>query len=390
MKNKIKRRLQIRFVLISSAALILLLGVIAGTSIWLSYRQIFTTADRLIVLTDTNPDSPELEGARYFSVKYSMNDKTIETDLTHTSIITEKKAAEYARTILDEKTEKGFIDSYRYLVRRRPGEIKITFLSRKAALTMFDNNRTTLLIVSGIGYLLMIGLLSAVSGTVVSPLVKNREKQKEFITSASHEMKTPLTVINADAQLLESEIGENKWLSDIIKQTKTMTDMTHRLVYLSRAEEQENHFVKIDFPISDLVEETADSYRAVAQSSGKTFSAEIEKWISYRGDEKAIRELMTALIDNAFKYSTENGDIKVVFNSNGSNVKFTVENSVSEISEEQLARFGQRFYRAESSSKVKGFGIGLSVVRAVAQAHKGKLIAELPEKNRIRFTVLLK
>ncbi|MBQ7645940.1 MAG: HAMP domain-containing histidine kinase, partial [Clostridia bacterium] len=174
------------------------------------------------------------------------------------------------------------------------------------------------------------------------------------------------------------------------KQTKTMTDMTHRLVYLSRAEEQENHFVKIDFPISDLVEETADSYRAVAQSSGKTFSAEIEKGISYRGDEKAIRELMTALIDNAFKYSTENGDIKVVFNSNGSNVKFTVENSVSEISEEQLARFGQRFYRAESSSKVKGFGIGLSVVRAVAQAHKGKLIAELPEKNRIRFTVLLK
>lgn len=390
MKNKIKRRLQIRFVLISSVALILLLAVIAGTSIWLSYRQFFTTADRLIGLTDTNPDSPELEGARYFSVKYSMYDKTIETDLTHTSIMTEKTAAEYARTILDDKTDKGFIDSYRYLVRRHPGEIKITFLSRKAALTMFENNRATLLEVSGIGYLLVIGLLSALSGAIVSPLVKNREKQKEFITSASHEMKTPLTVISADAQLLESEIGENKWLLDIMKQTKTMTDMTHRLVYLSRAEEQENHFVKIDFPISDLADELADSFRSVSQNEGKTFSADIEKGISYCGDEKAIRELMTALIDNAFNYSTEGGDIKVVFKSNGNGVRFTVENSVSEITKEQLARFDQRFYRAESSSKVKGFGIGLSVVRAVAQAHKGKLLAELPEKNRIRFTVFLK
>ena len=169
-----------------------------------------------------------------------------------------------------------------------------------------------------------------------------------------------------------------------------MTDMTHRLVYLSRAEEQENHFVKIDFPISDLADELADSFRSVSQNEGKTFSAVIEKGISYCGDEKAIRELMTALIDNAFNYSTEGGDIKVVFKSNGNGVRFTVENSVSEITKEQLARFDQRFYRAESSSKVKGFGIGLSVVRAVAQAHKGKLLAELPEKNRIRFTVFLK
>ena len=390
MKNRIKRRLQIRFVLISSAALIILLGVIAGTSIWLNYRQIFTTADRLIVLTDTNPDSPELEGARYFSVKYSMNDKSIETDLTHTSIMTEKTAAEYARTILNDKTDKGFIDSYRYLVRRRPGEIKITFLSRKAALTMFENNKSTLLIVSGIMCLLMIGLLSAVSGAVVSPLVKNREKQKEFITSASHEMKTPLTVINADAQLLESEIGENKWLSDIMKQTKTMTEMTHRLVYLSRTEEKENHFVKIDFPISDLADEIADSFHSVSQNEGKTFSADIEKGISYCGDEKAIREMITALIDNAFKYSTGNGDITIRLFADGHGIIFVAENNVSDITKEEIEKLSERFFRANTSSKIKGFGIGLSVVNAVAKAHKGKMTAELLGKNRIRFTVHLK
>ena len=390
MKNKIKRRLQIRFVIISSAALILLLAVIAGTSIWLSYRQLFTTADRLIKMTDTEPDSPELEGARYFSVVFHTADRTMDVDLTHTSLVREKAATEYARKIIDDKSDKGFIDSYRYLVRHRPQEIKITFLSRQSALNAFESNRTTLLIVSAVGCCLMIGILAAVSGAVVSPLVKNRQKQKEFITSASHELKTPLTVINADAQLLESEIGENEWLSDIVKQTNAMGEMTHRLVYLARAEEQDHLFVKIDFPISDLAFEIAESYLAVAQSNGKSFSADIEKDLSYCGDEKAIRELLTALLDNAFKYSSEKGDIALRLVPEGKGVRIVAENSVSEITEEQIKNFGERFYRADTSSKVKGFGIGLSVVDAVAKAHKGKLVAELPEKERIRFTVSLK
>ena len=390
MKNKIKRRLQLRFVLLSSAALILLLAVIAGTSIWLSYRQLFTTADRLIMMTDTDPDAPELEGARYFSVVFHTDDRTMDVDLTHTSLVKEKTATEYARTIIDDKSDKGFIDSYRYLVRRRPQEIKITFLSRQAALQTFESNRTSLLIVSAIGCCLMIAILAAVSGAVVSPLVKNRQKQKEFITSASHELKTPITVINADAQLLESEIGDNEWLSDIVKQTNVMSEMTHRLVYLARAEEQEHSFVKIDFPVSDLAGEIAESYQAVAQSSGKTFSADIERNLSYCGDEKAIRELMTALLDNAFKYSPEKGIIALRLAPEGRGVKIVVENSVSDLTEEEIGKFGERFYRADTSSKVKGFGIGLSVVDAVAKAHKGKLIAELPEKNRIRFTVNLR
>ena len=169
-----------------------------------------------------------------------------------------------------------------------------------------------------------------------------------------------------------------------------MSEMTHRLVYLARAEEQEHSFVKIDFPISDLADEIAESYQAVAQSCGKSFSADIEKDLSYCGDEKAIRELLTALIDNAFKYSPEKGDIALRLDPEGKGVRIVVENSVSELTQEQIKNFGERFYRADTSSKVKGFGIGLSVVDAVAKAHKGKLIADLPEKERIRFMVSLK
>lgn len=236
----------------------------------------------------------------------------------------------------------------------------------------------------------MTAILIAVSGKVVEPIVKNRQKQKEFITSASHELKTPLTVIHADAQLLETDIGENEWLTDIIKQTNYMTEMTNRLVYLARAEEQEQNFVKIDFPISDLAEDIAVTYFAVAQSSGKKYKSDIAKNITYCGDEKAIRELMTALLDNAFKYSTSGGLITVTLASEGRGVRFAVENTVSQINPEQLASFTERFFRTDTSDKVKGFGIGLSIAKAVAEAHKGKLTVELPKENVIKITAVLK
>ena len=247
-----------------------------------------------------------------------------------------------------------------------------------------------MLLISAAGVLGMALLLAAVSGMVVSPLVKNRQRQKEFITSASHGLKTPLAVIQADAQLLEAEIGENEWLADILKQTASMTEMTQRLVYLARAEEQDNHFVKIEFPISDVAEDIADSYRSLAQSSEKTYTLEIQEGLSYCGDEKAIREMMTALLDNAFKYSAGSGDIAVRLAAEGKGVRFTVENAVSDIDPKQLGNYTERFYRADTSDRIKGFGIGLSLVRVVAEAHKGKLSITLPEKDRIRISAILK
>ena len=236
----------------------------------------------------------------------------------------------------------------------------------------------------------MVVVLSAVSGVIVAPLVKNRQKQKEFITSASHGLKTPLTVIQADAQLLEVDLGENEWLKDILKQTSYMTEMMNRLVYLARTEEQDENTVKIEFPISDVAEDMTASYRSVAQSSGKNFETGIQPGLSYRGDEKAIRELMTVLLDNAFKYSTEGGSISAALSAEGKGIRFAVDNSISDIDSKQLENFTDRFYRADASGKIKGFGIGLSIAKAVAESHKGKLLIELPEADRIRITALLK
>ena len=390
MKNNMKHRLQLRFVLLSVSALVIMQALIVAFCIFRNYQQITEKADHMIMLTAKSPESPEVSGARYFMVVYDFQNKTFETDLSHTSLVKREAAIEYAKKVIEEKSDKGFIESYRYHVHRRKNSISITFLSRSLPLESFHSYSKTLIFISGTGIVFMSALLILFSGKIVKPLVENHQKQKEFITSASHELKTPLTVINADAQLLESEIGENEWLSDIIDQTKRMAEMTHRLVYLAKAEEQNDFFVKIDFPVSDLADEVAQSYRSVAHNCNKNYLAEIQKGLSYCGDEKAIRELMTALLDNAFKYGTADGDVTVKLVAERNGIRFSVENAVSGIDSAQIQKFTNRFYRADTSDNIKGFGIGLSIAQVVAEAHKGNLSVELVNENTIRFSALLK
>lgn len=385
-----KRRLRCRFVLIALAALIVLESAIVAFSIGSSYLQMTTTADRLILLAGTDPDASALADARYFSVTYVPHEKTVQTELSHAPEMRTPDAVALAKEIIASRQERGYIDHYRYLVHRGKSGIHITFLARAAALDAFQSNARSLLIVSAAGLCVMAVVLVLISGKVVAPLVKNHERQKEFITSASHELKTPLTVIHADAQLLESEIGENEWLTDIIRQTTSMTEMTHRLVTLARAEEENDHFVRIDFPISDVVSDVAEPYRAVAQSSGKTYTLDIQDGLSYHGDENAIRELVTALLDNAFKYSPARGSIHVCLAASGRHLRFSVENSVTNIDAQETQHFTERFYRKNTSDSIKGFGIGLSLAQSVAEAHKGKLSITLPEKDRIQISATLK
>ena len=390
MKKSLKRRLQLRFVLLSFAALLILQSLIVGFTVWQNDRKTTLTADRMILTILSDPESYEAADARYFTVSYDLNSRTLTADTSHTALVSRPQAADYAKSVIAGKTDKGYRDSYRYLVHRGKNDLTIVFLSRMAALESCRSSAVSLLIVSGVGLALMTAVLAAASGRVVSPLVKNRQKQKEFITSASHELKTPLTVIHADAQLLESEIGENEWLSDILKQTEQMAEMTHRLVFLARADEQNGQTVKIEFPISDMAEEIAASYQAVAQSGGKTYGTKIEPNISYRGDEKAIRELMTALLDNAFKYGTENGTVTVSLSSVSHGVCFSVENTADKQQASDISHFTERFYRGDTSDRIKGFGIGLSVTQAICEAHRGRLTVELVEENKIKISALLK
>lgn len=238
----------------------------------------------------------------------------------------------------------------------------------------------------------MLILLLLLSKRIVRPVAESYEKQKQFITDAGHELKTPLTIIGADADLAEMECGENQWIQDIRRQTQRLTELTQDLIYLSRMEEEGLSLQSIDFPLSDVAEEMAHSFLPLAQNQGKRLEIAVQPMLSFRGDEKSIRQLCSILLDNALKYSPQEGELLFRLEKQGKNILLSVSNTTSQpIKKEELCHLFDRFYRTDPSrnSQTGGYGLGLSIARSIVTAHKGKIRAESPQESVLTIQVTL-
>lgn len=238
----------------------------------------------------------------------------------------------------------------------------------------------------------MLILLLLLSKRIVRPVAESYEKQKQFITDAGHELKTPLTIIGADADLAEMEWGENQWIQDIRRQTQRLTELTQDLIYLSRMEEEGLSLQSIDFPLSDVAEEMAHSFLPLAQNQGKRLEIAVQPMLSFRGDEKSIRQLCSILLDNALKYSPQEGELLFRLEKQGKNILLSVSNTTSQpIKKEELCHLFDRFYRTDPShnSQTGGYGLGLSIARSIVTAHKGKIRAESPQESVLTIQVTL-
>ena len=244
--------------------------------------------------------------------------------------------------------------------------------------------------VSGVGLLSVFILMLGLSARIVKPFSDNYEKQKRFITDAGHELKTPLTIIDADAEILEMDFGENEWLQDIQAQTSRLADLTNALVMLSRMEEGMSRDTKIEFPLSDIVEEVCHTFQAPAKVHQINLDSKIEPLISMNGDEKAIRGLITILLDNAVKYTNENGTLSLALEKKKNRIYLSVFNTTEFISKEQISHLFDRFYRTDASrnSQTGGYGLGLSIAAATVESHHGKISAETKDEKSLKITVV--
>lgn len=341
-----------------------------------------------------NPkDSPELPfESRYFSVLLGSNDASVlSVDTGMIAAVDEDAAAAYATSIFKSGKTKGFLHSYRYTTVTSDSGTRVIFLDCQRTLSSFHTLVFTSVGVCLIGMLLVLLLMFLLSGYIIKPFIENHEKQKQFITDAGHELKTPLTIINADAEILEMDYGENEWLADIQEQTKHLTSLTNNLITLSRMEEERTRLQMIDFPFSDVVEETVQSFQALARTQNKTFETSIQPMISLYGDEKSLTQLVSILLDNAMKYSTPEGEISLCLEKAGNNVKLSVYNTAESINREQLPHLFDRFYRTDKSrnSETGGYGLGLSIAAAVVNTHKGKITATTQDEHSLLITVTL-
>ncbi len=335
-----------------------------------------------------SPETPY--ESRFFSILLDENDQVLQTDTGQIAAVDEASAKLYAQSVVESGHAAGFLDDYRYLVLAEEGKTRVIFLDCGRSLSSF---RTTLLAsaaLSLLGLLAVLLLLLILSHRIVRPVAESYEKQKQFITDAGHELKTPMTIISADVELAEMECGENQWLIDIRRQTERLTGLTNDLIYLSRMEEEKPPLQVIEFPLSDVVEEMALPFLAPAKSQEKELALHIQPMLSCTGDEKAIRQLISILLDNALKYSPAGGQLELRLEKQGRNILLVVKNTtIQPVDEDKLPYFFDRFYRSDQSrnSRTGGYGLGLSIARSIVLAHKGKIRAESSDRMSLSVVV---
>lgn len=337
-----------------------------------------------------SPETPY--ESRFFSVRLGEDGQVLQIDTGQIAAVDEEEAAVYAQSVFLSGRSSGFWENYRYLLCEDQQGSLIIFLDCGRSLSTF---RTTLLasvLLALLGLLAVLVLLLILSKRIVRPVAESYEKQKQFITDAGHELKTPMTIIGADADLAEMECGENQWISDIRRQAQRLTGLTNDLVYLSRMEEEQPKLQLIDFPLSDVAEEVAQSFQSLAKSQEKEFSIHIQPMLSFTGDEKAVRQLLSILLDNALKYSPAGGQLRLELEKQGRTLLLSVSNTVAQpIEQDKLPHLFDRFYRMDQSrsSQTGGYGLGLSIARSIVLAHKGKIRAESPDGRTLTFVIHL-
>ena len=451
------KKLRIRFIALSMASLLAVLLVIMGTVNYMSYRSVVQRADETLQLLAENggsffgrdmtppngdaappalPEEPDdddwdddnlydpdddddlpddafqpaqmdrarMNGhrdfsaetpyeSRYFSVLLDDEGTQQAVDTGRITAVDSLTAVRYAQSVFESGNTRGFLDNYRYTVVSEDGGTRVIFLDCGRNLETFRSFLLASAGVSLLGFLAVGALIAVFSGRIVRPVAESYDKQKRFITDAGHEIKTPLSIISADADVLEMDLGEdNEWLGDIRKQTQRLAGLTNDLVYLSRMEEAQKSIPHLDFPISDVVAEQAQSFRALALTQGKTFTEDITPMLTLCGDEKAVRQLTSILLDNALKYSPAGGEIRLSLAKQGRSIALTVHNDASvPVPRESMAKLFDRFYRADSSrnSETGGHGIGLSIAKAIVTAHKGKITASTEDERSLTVTALL-
>ena len=330
-------------------------------------------------------DSPETKYmTRYFAVVYDSDGDALRVFSDYIATVSAQQALYYASDALSTGHMQGYYGDYRYCVKSGAAASAVIFLNASPEQQSMKTLLTVSLMVAAASLLLGFALVAAFSKKAIAPYVRNMELQKQFITDAGHELKTPLTSISTSADVLKMENGDNEWVDNIQKQTVRMSKLVKNLVTLSRLDEGVPLPDMTEFSLSDAAWEAAEPFTMRAKAQGKSFSQSISPGLAMKGDMAAVQQLISILLDNAFKYSDENGEIRLSLYPQHKNNIIEVYNTCPPDSLGDIDRFFDRFYRADSSRKYDGgTGIGLAIAKATAQAPGGSINAETADGRSI-------
>ncbi|MGN0400232.1 MAG: sensor histidine kinase [Blautia sp.] len=330
---------------------------------------------------------------RYFTVTIFCDSNETEemtADMSHVAAVTETEAKEWTAEYQEKGKQSGYHGRYQFLAaEQEDGSILYVYLDCRNNFQSIGNFALVSLLVAILCLALVFILVTVFSRRAVRPVMESMEKQKQFLTDAGHELKTPVAIISANTEVIEMCEGESEWTRSIRNQVGRLTELINSLLMLAKMDETGIQTQMTDFCVNPIVEETIKNFSVVLDSKNQKIYTELDENLHIHGDEKSIRQLCTLLLDNAVKYTPKGGEIRIELERKDRCAVMRFYNDCEEIiSQDDMSRLFDRFYRTDQSRsrQTGGYGIGLSVAKAIVQTHKGKIMAKA-EKNGILFTV---
>ena len=316
------------------------------------------------IKTDTN-----IDGVYNFLIQDSII-------IQNSNTSNDKAINEYALKIAKKNTEKGIIGKYIYKVRKiNPKTVRITFVENEDTIS----NIKTIFIVSSIiaiaSSFAIYNLAKKVSKMIVRPVEETFEKQKQFISDASHELKTPLAVIEANSDVLENEIGKNKWINYIKNETESMNKLINELLLLAKIENVNNLKEHKQLNLSKEVEIILSMFESMAYERQVIIKSKINENITMNGNKEDIEHIVSTLTDNAIKHTEAQKEVVVELKKEKSEIVLEVKNMGDPISEEEREKIFERFYRIDKSRNrnEKRYGLGLAIAKSTIEKYNGKI-----------------
>ncbi len=312
--------------------------------------------------------------------------------LRNTENYTDSQAEVIMQRILEKGEKQGMYGWLQYYVTEKEYGTLIVLTDKTSDQGLLNNLFQTTVIVGVLMLLVLLAALCILSRWITQPVRTSFERQKQFVSDAGHELKTPLTILSANADLLQDEIGENRWLGYMQEQTSRMNQLVGDLLNLARMDNATQNFEMADFDLSTAVNATALPFEGQAFEMRKNLEIDIQPGVRYHGSEKHIRQLAAIFLDNAMKYSDENGTIKVTLLKRGENSILEFYNTGCEISQSESERIFERFYRGDKARKnagKSGYGLGLAIAKGIMDAHRIKIQVTCRQGEWIRFLLTM-
>ncbi len=327
---------------------------------------------------------------RYFVVKNNAKGEFDYVDTKNISYISPEDAVGFALQVDENNSLNGTIENFKYAKVENQIGYSYFFLDIEEDIISFERYaRFSALIALGAS-ILIFALSCIFSKKAVAPIAQSYERQKMFITDVSHEFKTPLTIIKADSEVIELENGESEWTNSIGAQVKRLNSLVENLVSLTKLDEQQERIIKKQLNLSELLSGALKEFSSAMQSRNLTLNTNIKSDVLINGDENAVCNLLSILLENAVKYAPENSAIIIIVQEKPGKKIFKIENKCDGFEIGKHNELFDRFYRNDKArnSESKGFGIGLSIAKSICDMHGAKITAECKNDSDIIFTII--